>query len=143
LTPLDFYINWRGAAGRRWARQKLEDAMLSNRLGVLAVLTISALPALAQVQSGSPGAVSPDQHKPMKFHRVRSDGTVESENWSGYAVTGSGFTKAQGSWNVSTVDCSATPNTYAAFWAGIDGYSSDTVDQTGTIGYCSGSTARY
>jgi len=32
------------------------------------------------------------QHAPMKFHLVRPDGSVESANWSGYAVTGSDFT---------------------------------------------------
>jgi len=129
-------------------QRKLEDAMLSNRLAILAVLAMCTLPALAQVQDGSSAsftaaAVSADQHKPMKFHRVRIDGSVESENWSGYAVTGTGFTKAQGSWTVPAVNCSTTPNTYAAFWVGIDGYSSDTVEQTGTLAYCSGTTAGY
>jgi len=128
-------------------KRKLEDAMLSNRLAILAVLAMCILPAQAQVQDGSTApftaAGSAVQHKPMKFHRVRIDGSVESENWSGYAVTGTGFTKALGSWIVPTVDCSATPNTYAAFWVGIDGYSSDTVEQTGTLGICSGTSAIY
>ena len=147
---MDFYINWRDAWTEDGSRRqcKLEDAMLSNRLAILAVLAMCILPAVAQAQDGSTApftaaAVSADQHKPMKFHRVRIDGSVESENWSGYAVTGTGFTKAQGSWTISAVSCSTTPNTYAAFWVGIDGYSSDTVEQTGTIGYCSGTTAIY
>jgi hypothetical protein len=79
----------------------------------------------------------------MKFHAVRPDGTVESTNWSGYAVTGSKFTQAQGSWTVSAVNCKKTPNTYSAFWVGLDGYSSETVEQTGTIAFCNGSTAEY
>jgi hypothetical protein len=59
--------------------------MLSNRLGLLAVLAVCILPALAQVEGGPTApftatAVSADQHKPMKFHRVRIDGSVESEN---------------------------------------------------------------
>ena len=64
--------------------------MRSICLGILAMLVLSILPALAQLSSGpiSPTA-SAVPHRPMKFHRVRSDGTVESENWSGYAVTGS------------------------------------------------------
>ena len=32
---------------------------------------------------------------------------------------------------------------YAAFWDGLDGYNSGSVEQTGTIGYCSGATAKY
>ncbi len=117
-------------------------------LGISLVLALSILPALAQVSSApvapqAAAVTSAFQHKPMKFHRVRKDGTVESENWSGYAVTGSDFTNAEGSWTISTVDCSLTPNSYSAFWVGIDGYSSSTVEQTGTIAYCNGSKAEY
>lgn len=125
--------------------------MRSKRLGVSTVLLALALfllPISAQVSSKlvsrrSSAVKRRFQQKPMKFHRVRSDGTLESENWSGYAVTGSDFTKAEGSWTVSEVDCTATPNTYSALWVGIDGYSSDTVEQTGTIAYCNGSSPVY
>ena len=122
--------------------------MLANRLGILAVLSLCILPAMAQVaeESATPltsAAVPLLEHRPMKFHRVRVDATVESENWSGYAVTGSRFTKALGSWTVSSVNCRTTPNTYAAFWVGIDGYSSATVEQTGTIAICEGTRAIY
>jgi hypothetical protein len=125
--------------------------MLSKRLAILTVLLVPAVSLLAistQVSSGfvSPRASAvkrPFQHKPMKFHRVRSDGTLESENWSGYAVTGSDFTKAEGSWSIAEVDCTLTPNTYSAFWVGIDGYNSGTVEQTGTMAYCSGTRPVY
>jgi hypothetical protein len=81
----------------------------------------------------------------MRLHGngLTPTGSVESENWSGYAVTGSAFTVASGSWTVPTVNCSKTPSTYSSFWVGIDGYSSSTVEQTGTDSDCSGSTARY
>ncbi|HXY09914.1 MAG TPA: hypothetical protein VEI52_18885, partial [Terriglobales bacterium] len=64
--------------------------MLSNRLGILAVLALCISPAVAQVaeESTTPrtsAAVPLLEHRPMKFHRVRVDATVESENWSGYA----------------------------------------------------------
>ena len=118
-------------------------------LVILAVLT--TLPVLAPVSGGSASSMrtsaeSPRQHPPMKFHRFRADGTVESENWSGYAVTGSSFKFAIGSWTVPPVDCSAsggTPNSYAAFWVGIDGYSSNTVEQIGTDSDCNGTTPDY
>lgn len=114
--------------------------------GVLLVLTI--LPALAQVTS-TPNTpkpevvIAPHQMLPMRFHQARLDGTVESENWSGYVVTGFSFTVANGSWTVPAVNCNQTPNTYAAFWVGIDGYSSGTVEQTGTLAECNGTTASY
>jgi len=71
-------------------------------------------------------------------------GTVTSTNWSGYAATGGGpYTSVTTSWVQPAVNCSATPNSYAAFWAGLDGYSSDTVEQDGTLTECIGRQAEY
>jgi hypothetical protein len=107
-----------------------------------ALLMLAAMPAFAQDAPETIPATAHQTH-PMQFHKVRQDGTVESTNWSGYAVTGSSFTSAKGSWIVPSVNCSKTPNTYSAFWVGIDGYSSDSVEQTGTISQCDGTTAQY
>jgi len=113
---------------------------------VLAIL--AAVPGLAQ-SPGDPGpsggskAAFAHQHAPMSFQRVRADGTVESGNWSGYAVTGSLFTSAKGSWTVPAVNCTTTPNASSAFWVGIDGYNSFTVEQTGTFSDCNGKRAFY
>jgi hypothetical protein len=64
---------------------------------------------------------------------------VVSTNWSGYAVNGGGpFTTVVSSWVQPAVKCSGG-NQYAAFWDGLDGYSDSTVEQTGSIGYCTGS----
>jgi Peptidase A4 family len=113
--------------------------MLSKASVILFVLT---LPALAQVSS-QPVTPAPRSHAPMRVHGFRPDGTVESTNWSGYAVTGTSFTVAEGSWTVPSVNCTKTPNTYAAFWVGLDGYSSSTVEQTGTDSDCDGKTPDY
>ena len=70
--------------------------------------------------------------------RERHGTQVTSSNWSGYAVSvakGS-VTDATGSWTVPTVDCSSTPTAYSAMWVGIDGYSSNTVEQIGTESDC-------
>ena len=55
-----------------------------------------------------------------------------STNWSAYAVTGSNVTFVQGSWIVPTVTGSRFATAYSSFWVGIDGFSSSTVEQTGT-----------
>jgi Peptidase A4 family len=116
--------------------------MLSKKLGILVVLAV--LPALAQVATQTTTEVlAPRQHAPMRWRGLAPDGSVESENWSGYAVTGSSFTVAKGSWTIPTVNCSTTPNTYSSFWVGIDGYSSSTVEQTGTDSDCDGRTPSY
>jgi hypothetical protein len=68
--------------------------------------------------------------------RVFGPGQVESTNWSGYADTGSNFSAVTGSWTEPGASCSRGSTTYAAFWVGIDGYSSDTVEQDGTLIEC-------
>jgi hypothetical protein len=66
---------------------------------------------------------------------------VESTNWSGYADTGSNFSKVSSSWTEPTPSCSGGQEALAAFWVGIDGYSSDSVEQDGTLIECYGGTA--
>jgi hypothetical protein len=71
---------------------------------------------------------------------------AESTNWSGYAVTGSNgaFHSVSASWTQPTATCtSRRSDQYAAFWVGLDGYSSDSVEQTGTDSDCDGRTPDY
>ena len=70
--------------------------------------------------------------------RERHGNQVTSSNWSGYAITGGkgSVTDATGSWIVPSVNCGSTPNGYSAMWVGIDGYSSNTVEQIGTESDC-------
>jgi hypothetical protein len=131
--------------------------MRSRFFVVLGIALLFALPALAQVSSTasvdlvapSTPAVRPREHGPRRAiglgpDRVIGDVTVaESNNWSGYAVTGSLFTQAKGSWIVPVVDCTAVPNSSASFWVGIDGWVTDTVEQTGTDSDCDGERATY
>jgi len=72
-----------------------------------------------------------------------------SLNWAGYAVQtnlkkpqNGVVTDVQGSWTVPAVSCTST-NSYSAFWIGIDGYSSNTVEQIGTDSDCSSGSPRY
>jgi hypothetical protein len=77
-------------------------------------------------------------------HGRGRDTTVESTNWSGYAATGSNgaFKSVSASWTQPTATCSHGDQ-YAAFWVGLDGYSSDSVEQTGSDSDCDGRTAEY
>jgi hypothetical protein len=116
-----------------------------KRLGILGAIAI--LPAFAQVSSAPPTPdttekIAPRQHRPIRDRQEHGDGTSTSSNWSGYAVTGSSFTSAKGSWIVPKATCSSGYQ-YAAFWVGIDGYTSSSVEQTGTDSDCSGSTPQY
>lgn len=60
----------------------------------------------------------------------------------GYAVTGATYTSTTADWTMPSVHC-GTQTTYVAIWTGLDGYSSDTVEQIGGEAYCSGGTAGY
>lgn len=70
--------------------------------------------------------------------------SVKSTNWAGYAATASSgsVTSVGGSWTEPTVKC-GTRTSLAAFWVGIDGYNSNTVEQTGTLAQCSHGTASH
>ena len=74
--------------------------------------------------------------------RVRGLAKVTSDNWSGYADTGAGYSRVSSSWIEPAVTCGSS-TTIAAFWVGIDGYSSRSVEQGGTLAQCSGGTASY
>jgi hypothetical protein len=68
---------------------------------------------------------------------------VKSTNWSGYADTGSNtYSTITGSWTEPKATCTSTTS-LAAFWVGIDGYSSDSVEQDGTLIECISGTPSY
>jgi Peptidase A4 family len=61
-----------------------------------------------------------------------------SFNWSGYAdvaTTAGTFTKVSGSWTTPGVTCSAEDQV-TSNWVGLDGFSSSTVEQLGTVSWC-------
>jgi hypothetical protein len=100
---------------------------------LLAALASSA-PALAD-SVGSPRSASgiqhPDRHAPR-----HSFGRGTSTNWSGYAVAGTAASDVIGTWTQPTVTCSAGENSWSSPWVGIDGDTSNTVEQIGTDSDC-------
>lgn len=113
------------------------------KCGVAGIVLVAAILA----SGGSyPSSSKPNRtllrrnHLPNQIHRRRDQTTSESYNWSGYAVTGANgsVTYVTSSWVVPSVAglCSGTPEGYAAFWTGIDGWTSNTVEQIGTDSDC-------
>jgi|SRR5580658_2796759 hypothetical protein len=76
--------------------------------------------------------------------RGTAQNAVSSTNWAGYAVTGTSgqFTSVASSWVQPTATCSFGDQ-YSAFWVGLDGYTSRTVEQTGSEADCAWGTAEY
>jgi hypothetical protein len=70
---------------------------------------------------------------------------VQSTNWSGYADNNTGshtYGSVTGHWTEPSVSCTST-TALAAFWVGIDGFTSGSVEQDGTLAECSGGRAFY
>jgi len=74
--------------------------------------------------------------------RVKALTQVQSTNWSGFADTSTTFGTITGNWAEPSVSCSGK-TTLAVFWVGIDGFTSGTVEQDGTLAECSGGRAFY
>jgi hypothetical protein len=122
---------------------------------LLAAFAVSAGTALATggataIASASTPAVTPSVVNPGGVAHLigpASDVTgvlhqEESTNWAGYADTAGKYTSVSASWTQPTGTC-RSGDQYSAFWIGIDGYSSSTVEQTGTGVDCVGRTAEY
>lgn len=120
------------------------------RAAVMAAV-LSGASGLAQAQERTP-----HQHRRAAIRTLRLDGTADAYNWSGYAVaastpppapgtapTGVTVTSVSGSWVVPKATCTGRSTQYAAFWIGIDGWYSPTVEQIGTDSDCSSGTPQY
>jgi len=110
----------------------VSSVVMATATTVVGVLSAAA-PALAGRAAGERYA-GPD-------HRIDHS---TSSNWSGYAVSGFGpYRSVSSSWRQPAVDCSRTPTAWSAFWVGLDGDTTSTVEQTGTEADCSTGTAVY
>ncbi len=62
-----------------------------------------------------------------------------SNNWSGYVNTDSKtFTFVEANWTEPSYKCDGNSPESAVIWVGLDGFSSSTVEQGGTIAICNG-----
>lgn len=109
--------------------------------------SVTAHPGATAVHAGwTPGGLMQRPTGPatgiQAAHGIKHQAT--STNWSGYAVTGGNgaFNSVSASWTEPAATCSKGKQ-YASFWVGLDGYSSNSVEQTGTDSDCSGKTAEY
>jgi hypothetical protein len=113
---------------------------------VALALVVSGAAALAVSAGGTThvraAGVAVEHAPPVKV--VAHSATL---NWAGFAAYAapSPFTTVAGSWKQPTASCSKhSGSTYAAFWVGLDGYNSTSVEQTGTDSDCtSGGAASY
>jgi hypothetical protein len=90
---------------------------------------------------------------------LRHATAVASSNWAGYADTNDTFNSVASSWTEPTVNCANSnsnlngllsltsllggPGAASAFWVGLDGYNSTSVEQLGTDSDCDSGTPSY
>jgi Peptidase A4 family len=121
---------------RRWS---ILLAMLALTAGT-ALAASSASAATTGARTWTPGG--PVHLVGPRVHARGIGNEAESTNWSGYAATSGTYTSVSASWTQPAGTCSRGDQ-YAAFWVGLDGYSSQTVEQTGSEVDCIGRTAEY
>jgi len=110
---------------------------LVSRLFMATATVVGVLSAAAPALAGRTAA----EHYATPNHKISHS---TSTNWSGYAVSGFGpYQSVSSSWRQPAVDCSITPTAWSAFWVGLDGDTTNTVEQTGTEADCSKGTAVY
>jgi hypothetical protein len=76
--------------------------------------------------------------RPSTTAGVANSSATDSYNWAGYADVSSthgAFTQVSGAWTVPPVTCSAEDR-ITSDWVGLDGFSSSTVEQDGTVSQC-------
>jgi hypothetical protein len=122
----------------------------ASTLAHRAVASVATGPITAVHPSGLPSGFEPGgqaQH-PARMSTSTNGVTndLQTGNWSGYALIGAPgtYTSVSSEWQQAGLLCT-DPNSvqYASFWVGLDGVSSSSVEQTGTLGVCDGTTAQY
>jgi hypothetical protein len=79
---------------------------------------------------------------PLFLHTQGRNADTSSTNWAGYAANGSTYTSVSTTFTQPSVNCSKGDG-FSSFWVGLDGFSSNSVEQTGTEADCSGGVASY
>lgn len=123
-------------------RSVLPTAGLLLAGGTTLAAPVTAASTLMAASVHAPRQTSPGAVPFFLSHGGGAHATTTSTNWSGYAATGSTYTSVSTTFTQPSVDCSKGDG-YSSFWVGLDGYSSNTVEQTGTEADCSGGAASY
>ena len=98
--------------------------------------------AIGVLAAASPSGAAVIRHgrETAPNHKI---GHSTSSNWAGYSVTGGTYRSVSSTWTQPAVNCSVTPTGWSSFWVGLDGDTSNTVEQTGTEADCSNGHAVY
>jgi hypothetical protein len=126
-------------------RKSLKVGLYLIPLPVLAAALIAALVLTlgTPTKAAAASAVRITHHTAPRIHLAQHGRNSTSTNWSGYATTGTKYTDVTGTWTEPSASCSAGQTAYSSFWVGIDGDTTNSVEQTGTDADCSSGTPTY
>jgi hypothetical protein len=127
--------------------------LISSSVGVLSVagmlLASSSVQAAAAPQTKAAkarAAVEALHVMPLERAGTKAVTQAASFNWSGYAdgqlSSAPKYTAVSAQWVEPSVKCTSEDR-IVAFWSGIDGFNSGTVEQDGTLAQCFEGTAFY
>ncbi|WP_045304716.1 G1 family glutamic endopeptidase [Saccharothrix sp. ST-888] len=104
------------------------------------LLAVSTAAIATPASAAAPAHTAPATH----YYGHHSPGSYNYDGgvWGGYVAQGSNFRTVTGSWTMPQVQCN-TSNDLFAPWVGIDGYGSQTVEQTGVQVDCSSGSPVY
>jgi len=124
---------------RRWG---ILLAMVTLTVGVSVAAGSSASAGTMGFRPGGPIQLVGSTGSSAASLRGGISHQAQSTNWSGYAATTGTYASVSASWTEPTGTCSGSAK-YSSFWVGLDGYSSSSVEQTGSEVDCSGRRAVY
>ena len=115
--------------------------VVSSAIFVLAAFALG----VSAMQAAAPSAGDALVGSSPVIGRTQVGAQAYSANWAGYVATGGtgAFNGASASWTVPSLTCSPGQSSAAAYWVGLDGWTSSTVEQTGTEADCRNGTATY
>ncbi len=128
--------------GRWLMASRHGSAVVVLSLAVILLFGLSSLGSPAYATKAGAGSL---YLLPAKFVGANTGNSMTSLNWAGYAVSAASgsVTQVKGSWIQPSVTCPTVGLQAAAFWTGIDGLTSGTVEQTGTLAECDYGVASY
>ncbi len=116
--------------------------------GTVAAPSHGSAPALASLRPGTPARAVSGGQVQAAATLANSVTAKQSSNWAGYAAYNgtTTFRLVSAHFTVPYLDCNgvtATDGAWSSHWVGLDGYKSATVEQTGLLAGCNGSTPEY
>jgi Peptidase A4 family len=122
---------------RRWCIPLAGLALAGGALAASAPAAASSHPAGHTIH-----LIRPAMHGTAPMVGRGRPTNAQSTNWSGYAAHGKTYKKISASWVEPTGHCGSS-RTWSSFWVGLDGFGSNTVEQTGSEVDCVSGHAKY